>query len=270
MMTAEPRPGEMTRHAHPFSPEKAMILRIAPEILEEQLIVGFDSSDGRSRAFNLLRTQLNRYMEERGARMIGVTSATPAAGKTFLSANLSAAMSQIEDRKIILCDFDLRRGSVMDRFQCNVPIDLSKFLTGEEDDWTKALYRVNSSNLFIMPTIASMRGSSELLSSKRFAHLIAGLRALPDEYLIMCDLPPVFANDDTMLSMRELDGYLMVVDHGRSTKNQIKEAIAMLQPSTCIGTVLNRYQGGFGDEYGYGYGDTYGLKEYGRRKRKSK
>jgi Mrp family chromosome partitioning ATPase len=206
-------------------------------------------------------------MDETGSRLIGITSATPAAGKTFLSANLSAALSQIENRKIILCDFDLRRGSVMDRFQCDVPIDLSKYLTGEVDDWTKALYRVNDSGLFILPTVASMRGSSELLSGQRFANLIAGLRSLSEEYVVICDLPPVFANDDTMLSMRELDGYLMVVEHGRSTKNQIKESMAMLQPSTCIGTVLNRYQGGFGDDYGYGYGDTYGLKEYGKVKK---
>jgi hypothetical protein len=27
--------------------------------------------------------------------------------------------------------------------------------------------------------------------------------------------------------------------------------------------VLNRYQGGIADAYGYGYGDTYGLRDYG-------
>ena len=266
-MTVELRASQMTRHAHPFSPEKAMVLNIAEEILQEQLIVGFNSHDGRSRPFNLLRTQLMRYIDETSSRLIGITSATPAAGKTFLSCNLSAALSQIENRKIILCDFDLRRGSVMDRFRADVPTDLSAYLRGEEDDWTKSLYRINDSGLFIMPTIASMRGSSEMLSGLRFTNLMAGLRALPDEYIVICDLPPVFANDDTMLSMREIDGYLMIAEHGRTTKNQVKESLAMLAPATCIGTILNRYQGGFADDYGYGYGDTYGLKEYGKVKK---
>ena len=59
-----------------------------------------------------------------------------------------------------------------------------------------------------------------------------------------------------------LDAYLLIVDHGRSTARQIEESFALMAPARCIGTVLNRYQGGIADDYGYGYGDTYGLKDY--------
>jgi Mrp family chromosome partitioning ATPase len=45
-----------------------------------------------------------------------------------------------------------------------------------------------------------------------------------------------------------------VVDAGKTTKNQVKEALAMMQPTSCLGTVLNRYRGGLADSYGYGYG----------------
>lgn len=257
----------MTEPKHTFDADKAMVLTIGEDVLDEQLIVGFNSSDGRSRPFNLLRTQLTQFIEETGARLIGITSATPAAGKTFLSSNLAAAMSQIETRKVMLCDFDLRRGSILSRFPAEVPVDLGMYLRGEEEDWTKAVYRVNETGLFVLPSIASLRGSSELLSGTRFADLIAGLRALPDDFLVICDLPPVFANDDAMLCMREIDGYLLAVDHGRTTKGQVTETLNLLEPATCIGTILNRYQGGFADDYGYGYGDPYGLKEYGKRKK---
>jgi protein-tyrosine kinase len=37
----------------------------------------------------------------------------------------------------------------------------------------------------------------------------------------------------------------------------------MLSPTPCLGTILNRYRGGFFDAYGYGYGDPYGIKNYG-------
>lgn len=266
MTTPDLRESNMTSRPHPFAPEQAMVLEISAETLDEQLIVGFDSKDGRSRPFNLLRSQIARYIDEAGAKMIGMTSATPAAGKTFVSCNLAAAMSQIEKRSIILCDLDLRRGSILDRFRANVPTDLGMYLRGEEEDWTKAIYRINDTGLFILPSVASLAGSSELLSGSKFANLIAGLRALPDEFTIVCDLPPVFANDDAMLCTRELDGYLMVVEHGRTTAMQVKESIALLEPSECLGTILNRYQGGFADDYGYGYGDSYGLKSYGKTK----
>ena len=54
-----------------------------------------------------------------------------------------------------------------------------------------------------------------------------------------------------------------VVDHGTTTRKQLTQTIELLDPAPCLGTVLNRYQGGFADPYGYGYGDTYGLKHYG-------
>ena len=241
-------------------------LEIDPETLERNLIVGFSSHDGRSRPFNLLRSQITRHIDQTGSRLLGVTSATPAAGKSFVSANLAAALSQIEGHSVILCDFDLRRGSVLDIFEAQAPVDLGAFLKGEIPDWTTALYRVGESNLYLLPSEPSPLGSSELLSGSRFGDLIDGLRALPDEFIVLCDLPPAFANDDAMLCVDKLDGFLLVVEHGRTTAAQVKETLNLLEPKPCVGTILNRYQGGFADDYGYGYGDPYGLKSYGQTK----
>lgn len=235
---------------------------LPPERLDERLIVGFDSYDNRSRPYNLLRTQLTKILDRTGDRLIGMTSATPAAGKTFTSVNLAAALSKMEGRKVVLCDFDLRRGSILKHFGVSVTLALDDYLIGEEQDWTNLLFRVNNNNLFVLPTRTVLRDSSEAVGSERFVALIEQLRALPEDFLVLCDLPPVFANDDAMLCMRHLDAYVLVIDHGRTTARQLEEATSLLEPARCLGTVLNRYQGGFGDDYGYGYGDTYGLKDY--------
>ena len=239
-------------------------IEIPPDQLAEQLIVGFDGLDARSRPFNLLRTQLTKKLDQSGWRMLGITSATPAAGKTFTSVNLAAALSMMDGRSVLLCDLDLRRGSILKQLGVTVPVTLNEYLFGERDDWTSALYRINNNRLFILPTQGAMRDSSSVCGSDRFAHLVAQLRALPDDFVVICDLPPVFASDDAMLCMRHLDAYLMVVDHGRTTARQIEESLALLEPAPCLGSVLNRYQGGFADAYGYGYGDPYGIKEYSR------
>jgi Mrp family chromosome partitioning ATPase len=57
-----------------------------------------------------------------------------------------------------------------------------------------------------------------------------------------------------MIIAEYLDAYILVVDAGRTTKSQVREAFTMMQPASCIGTVLNRYRGGLNDPYGYGYG----------------
>lgn len=72
--------------------------------------------------------------------------------------------------------------------------------------------------------------------------------------IILFDLPPAFADDDTMICLEHLDGYILVVEASRTTSKQVEQTIEILSPSPCIGTVLNRYEGGLADPYGYGYG----------------
>lgn len=231
--------------------------------LEAEHIVGFISHDERARAFNLLRTQITRSLETSRHQLIGVTSPTPAAGKTFLTLNLGAALSRIADRAVLICDLDFRRGSILTAMGAEVPADVPSLLLGETEDWTQTVYRIGETDLYVMPSEGRQGGSSEMLSSPAFGTLMTNLRTLPPEVIILCDLPPVFASDDALLAAEQLDSYLLVVEYGRNNATQVRETIRMLSPLPCLGTVLNRYKGGMFDSYGYGYGDPYGLKNYG-------
>lgn len=233
------------------------------EHLEAEHIVGFISHDERARAFNLLRTQITRSLETSRHQVIGVTSPTPAAGKTFLTLNLGAALSRISDRTVLICDLDFRRGSILKTLNAEVDVDIPSFLRGESEDWTQAIYRVGETDLYVMPSEGRLRGSSEMLSSSTFTTLMAGLRTLPPEVIVLCDLPPVFASDDALLTAEHLDSFLLVVEYGRNNATQVRETLRLLDPLPCLGTVLNRYKGGLFDSYGYGYGDPYGIKNYG-------
>lgn len=241
----------------------AIPLAISDETLEENRIVGFESHDERARSFNLLRSQIMRWIEEQPNQILGLTSATPAAGKTFIALNLAAAISELTGRSVLLCDLDLRRGSVIKSLDASVNADVAGYLRGDIEDWRSAVHRVEGTDLFILPCVSALKRSSALLTTDRFERLMAELRTLPTEMVVICDLPPVFASDDALLTAKHLDQYLMVVEHGQNTAKQIREAIALLEPTPCLGTVLNRYRGGFFDAYGYGYGDPYGIKNYG-------
>ncbi len=239
------------------------VFEMSADDLDRRRIVGFESRDSRSRPYNLLRAQLMKEMLPKNWRMIGVTSATPAAGKTFNALNLSAALASNSKAPVVLCDFDLRRGSIASALGIEVEQGIGSYLKGQTADPADIGFRINASQLVVFPTRASSQGSSELISGDAFAAFAKRLRVLPDDVIVICDLPPVFANDDAMICMQYLDAYLLIVDHGKTTAGQIEECINLLHPAPCIGTILNRYQGGFGDPYGYGYGDSYGLKEYG-------
>ena len=79
-------------------------------------VFGFDSMDPRSRSFNLIRARLLEMNMKRGWRMIGVVSATPNVGKSFISANVSASLSRDPRFRTYVVDLDLRRGSLSDFF----------------------------------------------------------------------------------------------------------------------------------------------------------
>jgi protein-tyrosine kinase len=256
----------MTSHMRPllgYGLDSLPVLELSADELDRRRIVGFESRDARSRPYNLLRAQMLKEMLPKKWRLIGVTSATPGAGKTFNSLNLAAALSCMSKATVVLCDFDLRRGSIAKAINIDVEHGIGSYLKGETKDPADIAMRINDSQLVVFPTKATSQGSSELLSSDAFADFVKRLRALPEETIVICDLPPVFANDDAIICMQHLDAYLLIVDHGITTAGQIEECINLLQPAPCLGTILNRYRGGFADPYGYGYGDAYGLKDYG-------
>jgi Mrp family chromosome partitioning ATPase len=158
-------------------------------------------------------------------------------------------------------DLDLRRGSIAENFAIASPQGVRGFLEGEGG--TLPCLQPEGERLVIVPTDASRTHSAELLSGRRMAELLAGMRALPDTSIFICDLPPVFANDDAAIVASRLDAYLLVVEDGFTTRKQVRDSVNVLAPSPCAGVVLNRYHGGLvSDAYGYSYGAAGAYGDY--------
>jgi len=223
--------------------------------LAEHRMVGFNTQDSRSRAFNLLRTRLMNVLGGNGSHLLGITSATPAAGKSFISVNLAMSLAKVAEGPVILVDLDLRRGSVATALGLEVLHGgVSGFLQGKVALQDIAV-RVEGIPMAVLPTETVSQESAELLVGERFMGMMGALRRQPPNTIVLFDLPPVFANDDAMLSIAPLDGYIMVVDSTETSKAHVKEAMSMLAPANCLGTVLNRYKGALFEKYGYASGD---------------
>lgn len=226
---------------------------LSPEALEAHKIVGFGPSDVRARAFTLLRTRVVKEMSSRGHRLLGITSPTPSSGKSFLAINLAASLARVAEGRVVLVDLDLRRGSV--GAELGLPQGLqgvADFLAGRTADLTDLGLRIEGTNLSVFPTSPVSGSAAELLAHEGFGQFIAAFRDEKSRPTVIFDLPPVFAGDDTMLSVGALDSYLMVVDSGKTSRRHLDDSMAMLSPTPCLGTILNRFKGGLLDSYGYG------------------
>ena len=240
-------------------PERTSPIDVSPEQLNDQHVVGFRNSDTRARPFKLLRSQVLKRCEERNIKLIGVTSAAPHVGKTFVAVNLAAAMSRIADLDVYLVDLDLHRPALAGRFSMQEGSGVHDFLSGAAPEMRDVARRVNGERLVVVPGFRRDVATGELLTSNNGERLFRALRALPDNAIVIVDMPPIFADDDAVIIGQRIDGYVLVVEDAKTTRKQVQDTIRLLLPTPMLGSVLNRYRSQlFSDEYGYGFGYGYG------------
>jgi Mrp family chromosome partitioning ATPase len=230
-----------------------------PAVLAGNHVVAFNSRNITSRPFSLLRSQLIKRMRTGGFKIVGITSPAPGAGKSFLSANLAASLGRLPNQKTLVFDVDVRRASLAANFglKGEGQVGLEQFLAGKTDDLAQVGRSVAGTNLSLFPCYPNDMDTFELIASDRFATFVRSLAALPEDTIVLFDMPPVFANDDAMVVATLIDAYLMVIEQGRTNANQVADSIRLLDPAVCIGSVLNRYEGGIGEAEILGAYDKY-------------
>jgi Mrp family chromosome partitioning ATPase len=58
--------------------------------------------------------------------------------------------------------------------------------------------------------------------------------------IVIFDLPPVLDASDAMAFSPYVDATLLVVEEGKTTKQEVENAVEMLSSTNILGTVLNK------------------------------
>lgn len=238
------------------SPAEAMVVPWDPALAKRRGVYGFDSIDSRSRSFNLIRAKLLDFRRDRQWRMIGVVSATPNVGKSFISANVAASMSRDPRLQTYAVDLDLRRGSLTDLFGLTPTNSLRDYLEELPGAHRPSAYTLEGESLVVVPTVAGLVHSAELLAGERAQALFRTMRNSDERNFFLLDMPPVFANDDASTTVARLDAYVVVAEEGKTKQREVRDAIALLGESRLAGVIMNKYRGGVVSE-GYGVDDYY-------------
>lgn len=227
-----------------------------------------------SESYKTMRTNTMFALSPFDKKIISVTSANAAEGKSTTTANLAISFSQTES-KVLLIDADLRKPTQHKLFEVNNKTGLSTVL-GKMNTVENSIIKGVRENLDLMPAGPIPPNPSELLASQQFENMINEL-AQQYDYVII-DTPPVNVVSDVLVMSKAITGVLFVTMHGETTYDSIESGLQKLEMAevNVLGFILNnitaahtgkyysyKYKYGY-SRYGYGYGYGYSYGGYDR------
>lgn len=220
-----------------------------------------DARSPMAEAYRHLRTSLLLSSAGNPPKTILVTSSQPSEGKTTTAVNIAFMLAQT-GAQVLIIDCDLRRPRLHANFNLSNTRGLTNFLSGEcpIDDVLQSYERVPNLKLLtsgpVPPNPAELLGSEEMRNllkslSERFTHIIV-------------DSPPAISFTDASILSAFVDGVILVVHSGRSSRAVVRRAKQQLQDvgANIFGVVLNNVKAESHEYYGAGYYSSYYTSEY--------
>ena len=207
--------------------------------LRANRIILTQEQDTIADAYKVLRTHVLQRMRTNGWKTLAVTSPMEGNGKTLTAINLAISLAQEVNQTVVLVDLDLRRPALAKYLLEKPARGISDYLT-EGTDLADILIHPGIERLTLLPGNHSFTQSSEMLSSPRMIQLVEELKTRYTDRLTLFDMPPLLASDDVLAFLPHLDAVMLVVEDGKTTKDQLAQSYQLLGDKHIIGTVLNK------------------------------
>ena len=204
-----------------------------------------------------LRTSLHFAMMEARNNVLMISGASPKAGKTFVSSNLAAVISQ-SGKRVLFIDVDMRKGYTHKLFNVSNDNGLSDILSGKVDA-KKAVRTIPTVKFDFIPRGMVPPNPAELLMHRRFGDLVTWASANYD--MVILDTPPILAVTDAAIIGNYAGTTLLIARFETNTAKEIEVSVKRLEQSGVLvkGCILNGVVKKAGSYYGYGY-NYYGYK----------
>jgi polysaccharide biosynthesis transport protein len=207
------------------------------------LLTKKDASDGTlflstnrlspaAESFRTIRTSLLLSRAGQLPSCVLITSPGESEGKTTLAVNLATAMAQLEDTPVILINADLRKSYSHHIFDVlngtGTPKGLVHYLSGAASP-RDIIHQTEVPNLSVVPRGDYPSNPSELLHSKRMRQLLKWY--CEEGFHVIVDAPPVLVVTDPVVLSTQVEGVLLVVSAGETTREACRSAVQRLTTS---------------------------------------
>jgi capsular exopolysaccharide synthesis family protein len=257
-------PDDVDRYIHlpalaliPAREDLPKIRGMAPAGESTALAMTDDVRSPIAEAYRHLRTSLLLSSAGQPPKTILVTSSQPSEGKTTTAVNTAFMLAQT-GAEVLIIDCDLRRPRLHAHFDVPNSGGLTNLLSGDPniDSYLQSYER--QTNLKILTSGPVPPNPAELLGSDEMRRLLAQLSTRFAHIIV--DSPPTISFTDASILSTMVDGVVLVVHGGRSSRAVVRRAKQQLVDvgAHIFGVVLNNVRLDKQHDYYYvGYYSNY-------------
>ncbi|EPH1396410.1 polysaccharide biosynthesis tyrosine autokinase [Klebsiella pneumoniae] len=218
---------------------------------DKGLLALVNPTDLAIEAIRGLRTSLHFAMMESRNNILMISGASLYAGKTFISSNLAAVISQ-SGKKVLFIDTDMRKGYAHKLFNVQPENGLSDYLS-KRIELEKVIKQTSIAGLEFISRGMIPPNPAELLMHQRMGEFLNWANEHYD--MVILDTPPILAVTDAAVIGNYAGTTLLVARFELNTTKEMTIAFKRFDQSgiNVKGCILNGIVKKASSYYGYGY-----------------
>lgn len=207
--------------------------------LKERRVLTVLGEGALANAYRTLGAQILNQMRDRQWSVLGVTSPGRGEGKTLTALNLAISLAMESQFTVLLVDGNVHEPGLLELFGLPAARGLSDHLL-HDTPIDELLIHPGIRRLTVLPAGQRLINPAELLSSPKMRALAAEFKQRYASRVIVYDLPSLQRAADVLAVSPCLDAMLLVVEAGRTTREEAERAAQLLTGVPLVGTLLNK------------------------------